>query len=161
MARKNHINGLFARVSEADFRKHFKSMSPLALHAYLALELAYWKTDGTNPMEISKVWLAEATGCGQRTAPKLIAELREAGFLQVVRQGKLSGGPRSSRGSWYRLGWLEEKSNGAKSAPLTVQISHHERGKIYTVENPLNQGPGGASNFIDAKALRHPAHLRF
>ncbi|RWN44692.1 MAG: hypothetical protein EOS03_23895 [Mesorhizobium sp.] len=161
MARKNHINGLFARVSEANFRRHFRLMSPLSLHAYLAIELAYWRTNGTNPMEISKVWLAEATGCGQRTAPKLIAELREAGFLQVVRQGKLAGGPRSSRGSWYRLAWLEEKSNGAEYAPSTVRNMPHERSKVCTVENPLKQGLVEPGNSIDAKALRHPASAAF
>ena len=157
MARKNHINGLFARVSEANFRRHFRSMSPLSLHAYLAIELAYWRTNGSNPMEISKVWLAEATGCSQWTAPKLIAELREAGFLQVVRQGKLRGGPRSSRGSWYRLAWLEEKSDGAEYAPSTVRNMPHKRSKICTVENPLKQVVGEAGNHMDAKPLRHLA----
>ncbi len=105
MARVNHIRGLFARLSQRDMRgPAFRTLCAFSKVAIFELDLHYWESDRSNPIEIPQRWLAELLGCSAKTAARVITELDDHGFLEIERHGKMKG-PVRARAAVYRLTW--------------------------------------------------------
>ncbi len=105
MARDNYTKGLFAKFSQRDMRSQaYKNLSALAKVAIFELELHYWESGRSNPIEITQRWLAELICCNPKTAGKVITSLEGYKFLEVERIGKMKG-PLRARAAIYRLTW--------------------------------------------------------
>lgn len=105
MGRSNHIDGLFARIGQRDFRgQAFQSLSLLAVKAFFELDISYWESGRINPVAIPCRQLADRLGCKRQAAATALRELVELGFLAIDRPGTLKGS-KSTRCSVYRRTW--------------------------------------------------------
>ena len=139
MARRNHTDGLFAKLSQRMLRcTAYRGLSPFGKNAVIELEMNYWESNRANPIELPERWLAEVLGCNPKTARRVITELDDWGFIAMERRGKLKG-PLKSRAAVYRLTWqpdnegspatndyrgyqeIKSKSDARKNGALTRQ----------------------------------------
>lgn len=105
MARENYTKGLFAKFSQRDMHsKAYRNLCARAKVAIFELDLHYWESGRSNPIEITQRWLAELICCNPKTAGKVITSLDDHGFLEIERMGKLKG-PLRARAAVYRLTW--------------------------------------------------------
>lgn len=105
MGRDNHINGLFARLSQRDMRcPAYLALATTSRLAIFELDLAYWESIRANPITLTQRWLAERMGIDPKTAARIIDDLEAHRFLELIRFGKITG-PLGDRGAQYRLTW--------------------------------------------------------